>query len=223
MVTLKLATSLDGRIATATGESAGSPGRPRGGWPTPCGCPHDAVLVGAGTARADDPDLTARDWAGAANRCAWSRRVGWTSTRGRAGWGGRGRGSDLWLLHGPDATPADRRARMGAGGGEAGPGAGRADRPGRDAGGAGAAGLTRVLCEGGGALAASLLQADLVDELVGFTAGIVLGAEGTPGLGALGLAALSEAPGFALSEVRPCGGDILHRWRAPPPGPGDVG
>ena len=39
-------------------------------------------------------------------------------------------------------------------------------------------GITRVFCEGGGALAASLLDADLVDELVVFTAGLAIGAEG---------------------------------------------
>ena len=36
------------------------------------------------------------------------------------------------------------------------------------------------LCEGGGALAASLLRAGLVDQLIGYTAGMVLGAEGRP-------------------------------------------
>jgi diaminohydroxyphosphoribosylaminopyrimidine deaminase/5-amino-6-(5-phosphoribosylamino)uracil reductase len=77
----------------------------------------------------------------------------------------------------------------------------------------GAAGLTRVFCEGGGGLAASLLSAGLVDELVGFTAGLAIGAEGLPAIGALGLATLHEAPRFRLVESRPVGGDILHRWR----------
>ena len=77
----------------------------------------------------------------------------------------------------------------------------------------GAAGLTRVFCEGGGGLAASLLSSDLVDELVGFTAGLTIGAEGGPAIGALGLARLAEAPRFALIESRAIGPDILHRWR----------
>jgi len=76
----------------------------------------------------------------------------------------------------------------------------------------GAAGLTRVFCEGGGALAASLIGAGLVDELVGFTAGCAIGAEGLPGLGALGLSRLDEAPRFELSETRAIGGDVMHRW-----------
>ena len=77
----------------------------------------------------------------------------------------------------------------------------------------GEAGLTRVLCEGGGGLAASLLAADLVDQLVGFTAGIAIGAEGLPAVGALGLATLAEAPRFRLAETRALGPDIMHTWR----------
>ena len=65
----------------------------------------------------------------------------------------------------------------------------------------GVAGLTRVFCEGGGGLAASLLAEDLVDELVGFTAGLALGAEGRPSLAAMGVSRLAEAPRFVLKEV----------------------
>ena len=76
----------------------------------------------------------------------------------------------------------------------------------------GQAGLNRVFCEGGSAFAASLLAFDLVDELIGFTAGIGIGAEGLPSIGALGLGRLEEAPRFVLEEARPVGADILHRW-----------
>jgi diaminohydroxyphosphoribosylaminopyrimidine deaminase/5-amino-6-(5-phosphoribosylamino)uracil reductase len=76
-------------------------------------------------------------------------------------------------------------------------------------------GLTRIFCEGGGAFAASLLKAGLVDELAVFTAGLALGAEGRPGLGALAFDGLADAPRFRLVSVEPVGGDILHIWRAP--------
>ena len=76
----------------------------------------------------------------------------------------------------------------------------------------GDAGLTRVFCEGGGSFGAALLQAGLVDRLVGFTAGVALGAEGQPSLGALGLSALADAPRFALEDVRPVGGDVMATW-----------
>ena len=76
----------------------------------------------------------------------------------------------------------------------------------------GEAGLTRVFCEGGGALAASLLMADRVDELIGFTAGVGLGAEGQPSLGAMGIDRLAHAPRFDLVETVQVGGDVMHRW-----------
>ena len=76
----------------------------------------------------------------------------------------------------------------------------------------GGQGLTRVYCEGGGTLAASLLRAALVDRLELYTAGAAIGAEGVPGLGAMGLAALADAPRMALRDVRALGGDVLSVW-----------
>jgi diaminohydroxyphosphoribosylaminopyrimidine deaminase / 5-amino-6-(5-phosphoribosylamino)uracil reductase len=70
-----------------------------------------------------------------------------------------------------------------------------------------------VLCEGGGQFAAALLSAGLVDELIGFTAGLALGAEGRPALGALGIGRLAEAPRFRLIESRAVGAEVMHRWR----------
>ena len=79
----------------------------------------------------------------------------------------------------------------------------------------GAQGLTRIFCEGGGALAASLLQADLVDQLVGFTAGVVIGADGLAGIGNAGVTRLAQVPRFELTEARTIGPDVLHIWRRP--------
>ena len=73
-------------------------------------------------------------------------------------------------------------------------------------------GLTRVFCEGGSALAASLIEAELVDRLVGFSAGLAIGAEGLPNVGALGLANLDTAARYALVSVRRMGPYILHEW-----------
>ena len=81
----------------------------------------------------------------------------------------------------------------------------------------GRAGLTSVFCEGGGSLAASLLQAGVVDELIVFSAGATLGAEGQPSVGALGISALADAPRFDLVEVRQIGNDVMQKWRRPSP------
>ena len=74
-------------------------------------------------------------------------------------------------------------------------------------------GLTRIFCEGGGTLAASLLLSDVVDHLVGFQAGVVIGAEGQPAIGALGFGKLSEAPRFTLKSTQVIGGDVIHTWQ----------
>jgi diaminohydroxyphosphoribosylaminopyrimidine deaminase/5-amino-6-(5-phosphoribosylamino)uracil reductase len=216
MVTLKLASSFDGRIATAAGESRWITGPGARRMVHALRLSHDAVLIGGGTARADDPDLTVRDigapWQPV--RVVASRHLQLPAT-------GRLAASvataPLWLAHGDgtgDVEPTDRD-RWNTAGATLLPvtvaGSGQLD-PAALLAALGERGLTRVFCEGGGALAASLLQADLVDEVVGFTAGVVLGAEGQPSLGAMGIGALEEAPRFTLIETRAVAGDVLHRW-----------
>ena len=78
----------------------------------------------------------------------------------------------------------------------------------------GARGLTRVLCEGGGRLSAALLEAGLVDEVVLYTAGVVLGDEGTPSVGPLRVEALADAPRLRLVGTARIGDDARSRWVA---------
>ena len=78
----------------------------------------------------------------------------------------------------------------------------------------GARGLTRVFCEGGGKLAASLLRAGLVDRLEVFQAGKVIGAEGLPGIGPLRRDRLSDAPQFICVGIRQIGEDSWASWDA---------
>ncbi|KPP93697.1 MAG: bifunctional diaminohydroxyphosphoribosylaminopyrimidine deaminase / 5-amino-6-(5-phosphoribosylamino)uracil reductase RibD [Rhodobacteraceae bacterium HLUCCA08] len=210
-VTLKLATSFDGRIATASGESRWITGPEARRAVHALRARHDAVLVGAGTVRADDPALNVRGLGPVPQprRVVLSRRLDIPEGRLVA----TENAGPLVLVHGaeaPDATVA-RWTGLGATclacpveAGELAPGPALAALAG--------VGLTRVFCEGGGTLAASLLAAGLVDEVVGVTAGLMIGAEGMPAIGALGLSALAEAPRFTLVETRALGGDVMHRW-----------
>ncbi len=210
MVTLKLATSFDGRIATSTGESRWITGPEARRWVHGQRARHDAVLVGAGTARADDPALTVRGLGAIRQpvRIVAARRLD-LPAHGRLA---RGEGAGpLWLLHGATGA-AERaawedRARLF----EVPEANGSLDPAGMLSALAGA-GLTRVFCEGGGALAASLLQAGLVDRLIGVTAGLALGEGGRPSIGALSCSTLSDAPRFRLADTAEIGGDVLHEW-----------
>lgn len=213
-LTLKLAASLDGRIATATGESRWITGPQARRHVHALRARHDAVMVGGGTARADDPELTVRDLGVTRQpvRIVLSRHLDLPLSGRLAATAGD---APLWLIHGEDAPPETVSAWEGLGARliacPVGP-----DRqldPAAALQALGAAGLTRVFCEGGGALAASLMGAGLVDDLAVFSAGLAIGAEGRPMLGAMGLGRLAEAPRFTLVEVRDVGGDVLSLWR----------
>jgi diaminohydroxyphosphoribosylaminopyrimidine deaminase/5-amino-6-(5-phosphoribosylamino)uracil reductase len=213
MLTLKLAVSGDGRIATATGESQWITGPAARAWVHGARARHDAVLVGAGTARADDPSLTVRGLGIAHQpvRVVLSRRLDLPEGSALMR---TAREVPVWLCHGPE-VPEGARAAWDAAGARrievaAGPG-GQLDL-GAVLAALGAAGLTRIFCEGGGTLAAGLLSCDLVDDLAVISAGMVLGAEGTPAVGAMGIAALEEAPRFKLRACRSLGGDVLALW-----------
>jgi diaminohydroxyphosphoribosylaminopyrimidine deaminase/5-amino-6-(5-phosphoribosylamino)uracil reductase len=212
-VTLKLASSLDGRIATATGESQWITGPASRRVVHAMRARHDAVMVGAGTARADDPSLTVRDLGLAHQpvRIVVSRRLD-LPLMGKLARSARD--IPLWIVHGPDADVELIRAWEGIGARLIETGlVGRQLDIASGLQGLGAQGLTRVLCEGGGGLAASLLAADLIDELVWFAAGMAIGAEGLPAIGALGVDRLERAPRYRLVESRELGGDVMHRWR----------
>ncbi|ARE40071.1 Diaminohydroxyphosphoribosylaminopyrimidine deaminase [Rhodovulum sp. P5] len=212
-LTLKLASSFDGRIATATGESQWITGPAARRMVHALRARHDAVLVGGGTARDDDPSLTVRGLGVAHQpvRVVCSRRLD-LPLDGQLG--RTARDVPVWLCHGPGVAPDIAAAwqALGARLIEVAVGPGGQLDPAAILSALGAAGLTRVFCEGGGSLAASFLSAGLVDELVGFTAGLALGAEGRPSLGAMGVDRLAEAPRFQLCETRIIGGDVMHRW-----------
>jgi diaminohydroxyphosphoribosylaminopyrimidine deaminase/5-amino-6-(5-phosphoribosylamino)uracil reductase len=212
-LTLKLANSFDGRIATATGESQWITGPEARRYVHALRASHDAVMVGGGTARADDPSLTVRDMGVERQpvRVVLARRLDLPLLGNLAR---TARDVPVWICHGPDLDPLLERSWKDLGAeliacplsqGQIDPVAALQAL--------GERGLTRVFCEGGGALAAALLSQDLVDDLIGFTAGLAIGAEGLPGIGAMGLERLGAAPRYELVDTRPIGADVLHRWR----------
>jgi len=213
MLTLKLASSFDGRIATASGESQWITGPEARRHVHAMRASHDAVMVGAGTARDDDPSLTVRGLGVDHQpvRVVLSRHLDMPLDSQLAR---TAREVPLWICHGRRAAPELIAAWQGIGATLITVDEVQATLdPGSVLQALGDRGLTRVYCEGGGGLAASLLGAGLVDELVGYGAGLAIGAEGRPSLAAMGLSRLTEAPRFDLIECRDIGGDVLHRWR----------
>ena len=209
-VTLKLATSLDGRIATATGESRWVTGPEAREAVHRLRAEHDAVVVGVETALADDPELTVRLPAYAGPQPA--RVV--LDSRQRLADGSRlvatARDIPTWLI---STTPPEPRL-LAAGvkvlqvqaGGDARPEL-------RDVMSALAReGLKRLFVEGGGQVAASFLGSGFVDALEWFRAPIVIGGEGRPAIGSLALAALSDAPRLKRVDVRQLGPDLWERY-----------
>lgn len=214
MVTLKLAASLDGRIATASGESQWITGPEARRHAHVLRATHDAVMVGGGTARADDPSLTVRGLGIARQpvRIVLSRRLDLPLDSQLAKTASK---LPVWLCHAKDAEPGlvGQWAALGAESLLCALGQNRQLDPASVLATLGARGLTRIFCEGGGVLAASLLSAGLVDEIVSYTAGLGIGAEGRPMLGAMGQDRLAEIARFDLVETRPIGRDLMHCWR----------
>jgi diaminohydroxyphosphoribosylaminopyrimidine deaminase/5-amino-6-(5-phosphoribosylamino)uracil reductase len=209
-VALKLAATLDGRIATARGESR---------WLTsPEARAHahrlrdaaDAVMVGSGTARADDPALSVRRPGGSRLRTPIRVVVdAGLAAPPRLALFRDADAARTWLLtangHSPRALAqrSERGARVllaprrGA----------HLDLPralellARE-------GLTQLLVEGGGGLAAALLRAGLVDELHWYCAPSLLGGDARAAVAALGVARLAERLAFELADVRRVGPDL---------------
>jgi diaminohydroxyphosphoribosylaminopyrimidine deaminase/5-amino-6-(5-phosphoribosylamino)uracil reductase len=207
-VTLKLATSLDGRIATASGESRWITGEAARAQVQLLRASHDAVVVGAGTAIADNPLLTARtDPPPAAQpwrvvfdrglRVAPTLRLFQSTGQGPVALVTAGE-AQAFAAFGVTVVRCDRAASATAMLGALGA-------------------VTRVrslLVEGGGVLAAALMAEGRVDRLEWFRAPLVLGGEGRSAVGPLGLERLSEARRFRRIAAAELGED-LHETYVP--------
>jgi diaminohydroxyphosphoribosylaminopyrimidine deaminase/5-amino-6-(5-phosphoribosylamino)uracil reductase len=215
LVTLKLASSLDGRIATRTGDSRWITGEPARRRAHGLRASHDAILVGTETARADDPELSCRlpGLSGRSPvRIVLDRQLRLPLTAKLiAG----ARQQPTWLATAPESDVA-RRAVL------AGQGVQIIEVPAETSGrlslpallhALGERGITRLLVEGGGRLAAALLAADLVDRLVWFRAPALIGGDGLPALADLGLDRVADAVRFRRIAIGQVGDDIVETWR----------
>jgi diaminohydroxyphosphoribosylaminopyrimidine deaminase / 5-amino-6-(5-phosphoribosylamino)uracil reductase len=210
-VALKLAVSADGKAglfgrkpARITGEAA----RVRAHLMRAM---NDAILIGIGTALADDPRLTCR-LPGLEARSPvrvvldTALRLPETAALVRTA-----RTAPLWVVAGPAADEAAERRLRGHGVSvlRCDEGAGRIDLAamlrllaGR--------GITRVMVEGGPTIAAAFIAADLVDEAAVFRAPGVIGADGIDALEAMPLSALTASPQFASHGIEAVGADSLE-------------
>lgn len=237
-ITLKLASSLDGRIALADGRSQWITGPDARAMGRELRCKSDAVVTGIGTVLADDPRLTARGGAaGEFEGRADARNVTGARPDLRIILDSTARlpltsrliatlaSGPVVLVHAPGVASGRRMCLTEAGVHlhEAAPG------PDGRIGLAGAMmtlalqfGLKSVLVEAGGTLAGAFLRAGLVDAIEWFRAPILIGGEGQPCVDFLALPDLSSALRFQLWEHRALGEDRWERWRRIGPATGSA-
>jgi diaminohydroxyphosphoribosylaminopyrimidine deaminase/5-amino-6-(5-phosphoribosylamino)uracil reductase len=180
-VTLKLASTLDGRVAAADGSSRWITSPESRAHAHALRAEVDALVVGTGTALADDPALTARTVDGDLAAHQPLRVV--VGDRDLPA-GGRLHGPGGELLHLRTHDPREVLAVL-------------QQREAR-----------RVLVEGGPTLAAAFLRAGVVDEVHAYVAPVLLGA-GRPAVADLGIGAIGDALRLRTRAVRPLGPDVL--------------
>jgi len=212
LVTLKLATTLDGRIAAAGGDARWITGVAARRLAHALRDVSDAVLVGAGTVRTDDPQLTCRLPRGrdpirivlSGARLALPPRARVLAPGGPPTWivapadaparrvaALRRRGIDVLLMRG-------RRGRV--------PFASVVRALGER-------GITSLLVEGGGEVAAAAIRARVVDRLVLFVAPMLLGGDAIAAVGPLGIVRVARGvrvEGLAVARV---GADLVLEGR----------
>ena len=203
-VALKLATSIDGRIADATGSSrwvSGEAAREYVHW---LRAGFDAIAVGGVTALHDNPQLTVRGPVTPRRppvRVVFDRRAMLNQTTDLVK---TAREVPTWVMASPDAPPASVSLLE--------QGGVRVFRPRSLADGLRAlreAGVESVLCEGGGALGAKLLVDGLVDRLYWVQAPVWLGEAAVPAFPGMAAAPLAAAPRWTPVERRALGPDTL--------------
>lgn len=218
LVTLKLATSLDGKIATATGESRWISGPESRALVHRWRADSDAVGVGIGTALADDPRLTARGVDGPVRQPA---RVVFDSTARLprdAAMLADPAAPPVYVVVGPEAPEPRVRALADAGAEVLRVDGPRGERLEAALDELGGRGVQSLFIEGGAGLAGAMIEAGAVDRVAWFLAPILIGGIGAPSaIGGAGADRLAGAPRVRDMRVEHIGDDILVRgWLRPP-------
>jgi diaminohydroxyphosphoribosylaminopyrimidine deaminase / 5-amino-6-(5-phosphoribosylamino)uracil reductase len=216
-VTLKLATSLDGRIATAGGESRWITGAEARRLVHRWRAESDAVGVGIGTALADDPRLTARDVEPPVRQ---PTRVVFDSAARLPLDGALARTARELpvIVVCADDAPVDHRDRLAEAGVEVvvapGDPSARIDHALAEL---GRRGIQSLLVEGGAGLAGAMVAAGTVDRVAFMLAPMLIGDAGAPGaIGAAGVTSLAGAPRLGGVTLDRVGDDVLIRGRLRP-------
>ncbi|GKQ50657.1 bifunctional diaminohydroxyphosphoribosylaminopyrimidine deaminase/5-amino-6-(5-phosphoribosylamino)uracil reductase RibD [Bradyrhizobium sp. Ce-3] len=210
-VILKLAVSADDKIAASGGKTVAISGEAARTRVHLLRARSDAILVGIGTVKADDPLLTCR-LPGMADRSPVrvvldrALRISGDSRLVHSA-----RETPLWVMT-SDVAEAPAAVKLGAAGAQvirvAASAAGLdlpavlhalAER-----------GITRLMVEGGSRVANSFVAAGLVDEIWLLRGPDAIGADGVPALDAMPLDAITQSPAFRRRASEPLGKDSLN-------------
>jgi diaminohydroxyphosphoribosylaminopyrimidine deaminase / 5-amino-6-(5-phosphoribosylamino)uracil reductase len=202
-VTLKLATSIDGAIADASGTSRWLTGEKARRYVHRLRAGHDAVAVGVGTAIADNPSLTVRS--GRRPRVPPARIV--FDRRARLP-------VDSSLVRSAHETPTlalvtDQSSREATALADAGVRIIEGDTIAASLTALRSSGIRSILVEGGAELAGSLLAAAVVDRMIIFQAPVVLGPGARSAFAHVPAHALPDAPRWRIVARRMIGPDLM--------------
>ncbi len=209
LVTLKLAVTLDGRIAARGGDARWVTGEASRRVVHRMRDASDAILVGVGTVLADDPGLDVRGVRASRDpvRVVLDSRLR-TPVDARL----LAPGPGVIIFASANASRARERA-LRARGAEVVRCRGTRPEPAEVLAELARRGILSLLVEGGGQVAAAFLGARLVDRAAFFVAPKLVGADGVPAVGSLGIGRMAEALSLAEPRVRRLGDDVLIEGR----------